>query len=122
LSYIIHARCSPTILGERPQTREQIVKEAMMRTLMLLPVAVLLAACSTPQERAARLQAEMEHDMQVYGPACVRLGFQVNSDPWRNCVLQLGTREEVQRSLSSPSYYAGYGPGYWRGGFWGPGW
>jgi hypothetical protein len=95
----------------------------MMRTLMLLPVALLLTACSTPQEHAARLQAEMEHDMMVYGPACSKLGYQVNSDQWRNCVLQLGTREEMQRYYSYPSY-AGYygGPGYWHGGFWGPRW
>jgi hypothetical protein len=95
----------------------------MMRTLMLLAVALLLTACSTPQEHAARLQAEMEHDMMVYGPACSKLGYQVNSDQWRNCVLQLGTREEMQRYYSYPSY-AGYygGPGYWHGGFWGPRW
>jgi hypothetical protein len=95
----------------------------MMRTLTLLPVALLLAACATPQERAARLQAEMERDMQVYGPACARLGYQVHSDQWRNCVLQLGTREELQRAYAYPSYAGyGYGPGYWHGGFWGPRW
>lgn len=92
-----------------------------MRTSMLLPVALLLAACSTPQERAAMKQAEMEHDMVVYGPACVRLGYQPNSDQWRNCVLQLSTRDELQRYYTYPSY-AGYGPGYWPGGYWGPRW
>lgn len=92
-----------------------------MRTLILLPVAWLLVACTTPQERAAQLQAEMEHDMVVYGPACVRLGYQANSDQWRSCVLQLGNRDELQRYNTYPTY-AGYGPGYWPGRYWGPGW
>ena len=92
-----------------------------MRTLMLLPVALLLVACATPQERAAAKQAEMEHDMVIYGPACVRLGYPANSDQWRSCVLQLGTRDELYRYNTYPSY-AGYGPGYWHGGMWGPRW
>jgi hypothetical protein len=94
-----------------------------MRTFTLLPLALLLAACSTPQERAARMQAEMEQNLVVYGPACARLGYQVNSDAWRSCILQLATKEDMQRYGAYPSYYAGYGAGYWRGpGYWGPPW
>lgn len=91
-----------------------------MRTLALLPLA-LLAACTTPQERAARAQSEMEQMMMVYGPACSRLGYPVNSDQWRSCILNLATREDLQR-YNSPTYYGGWGPGHWRGGFWGPYW
>ena len=93
-----------------------------MRTLTLLPAVVLLAACSTPQERAARLQAEMEQLMAVYGPACARLGYQANTDDWRDCILQLATREDLQRLNNYSTYHAGWGPGYWRGGYWGPYW
>ena len=89
------------------------------RPLLVLPL--LLAACSTPQQRAERLQAEMAELMAIYGPACTRLGYAPNSDPWRECVLQLSTRDEVRRY--GPSYYGGYGPRGWRGGgFWGPYW
>lgn len=92
-----------------------------MRTLALLPLALLAAACTTPQERAARAQSEMEQMMMVYGPACSRLGYPVNSDQWRSCILNLATRDDLQR-YSGPSYYGGWGAGRWRGGFWGPYW
>jgi hypothetical protein len=86
-------------------------------------LCVALAACSTPQERAAQKQAEMENMMAVYGPACVRLGYAVNSDPWRNCILSLSTKDDLVRYGQWPGYYPGWGPGYWRGsGYWGPYW
>jgi hypothetical protein len=89
---------------------------------LILCAALALAGCATPQDRAARAQAEMERDMSLYGPACQRLGYQPGSDPWRACVLQLGTKEEIRNSSYPPSFYGGfYGPGRWRGGgFWGP--
>jgi hypothetical protein len=93
-----------------------------MRSLTL-PVALLLAACTTPQEHAARVQAEMEQNIAVYGPACARLGYPPNSDQWRSCVLQLSTKEDLERYGNYPSYYGGFGAGHWRGGgFWGPYW
>lgn len=76
------------------------------------------AACSTPQERAARKQAEMESLMQIYGPACSRLGYAVDSDPWRSCILNLSTKDELQRYGPGP----GWGPGYWGGGYWSRRW
>lgn len=87
-------------------------------------LAPLLTACAvTPQERAARMQAEMAQMMAVYGPACDRLGYTPQSDPWRHCVLQLSTKDELHRLGNTPSYYGGWGPRYWRGaGYWGPYW
>jgi uncharacterized membrane protein len=78
-----------------------------------------LAACTTPEQRAAHKQAEVEEMMVVYGPACQRLGYAPNSDPWRNCVLQLNVQDDLLRYQMSPSYSCnGWGPGYWRGGCW----
>jgi hypothetical protein len=93
-----------------------------MRTMKLLPAVLLLAGCTTPQEHAAQLQAEMDHLVMVYGPACSKLGYAPNSDPWRNCVLQLSTKEDIQRYGYYPAYSAGYPSGRWHGGFWGPYW
>ena len=87
-----------------------------MRTFALT-IAALLAACSTPQERAAYMQAQAEEMVTVYGPACVRLGYVANTDQWRACILHLSSMEALQNSLSYPSYY---GPGYWHGAYWGP--
>jgi len=93
------------------------------RFIVMLGLAFLAAACSTPQEKAARMQAEMTQLMTVYGPACTQLGYTANSDPWRQCVLHLSTREELQRMGSNSGVYGGWGPGHWRGGgYWGPYW
>jgi hypothetical protein len=91
-----------------------------MRTLIVLSAALLLSACATPQERAARKQAEMADMMVVYGPACERLGYAVQSDQWRSCILSLSTKDDVQR-YGHPGYGGPWG-GYWGGGYWGRGW
>lgn len=93
-----------------------------MRTYIVLTAALLLGACATPQERAARKQAEMAEMIAVYGPACDRLGYAQQSDQWRNCIISLSTKDDVQRYGSYPGYYGpGWGPRYW-GGYWGRGW
>lgn len=81
-------------------------------------LAVLLGGCATPQQQAAQKQAEVEQMMQVYGPACSRLGYTAGSDQWRSCVLSLNSRDEMQRYYGPGGYYPGYYPGRWRGGWW----
>lgn len=45
-------------------------------------VLLLLAGCAiTPEQRAATM-------ISRFGPVCDKLGFQPNTDGWRNCVLQ----------------------------------
>lgn len=88
-----------------------------MRTYIVLATALLLSACATPQERAARKQAEMAEMIAVYGPACDRLGYAQQSDQWRDCIINLSTKDDVQRYGNYP------GPGPWGGryfgGYWG---
>ncbi len=94
-----------------------------MRILTSAAALLLLAACTTPQERAARMAAEMQQMMVVYGPACTQLGYPLNSNEWRDCVLRLATKEDMERVNTYPGYYGGWGPGAWRSGvFWGPYW
>ncbi|HEY0060468.1 MAG TPA: hypothetical protein VGC21_00010 [Telluria sp.] len=96
----------------------------MSNLIKALLAGLLLAGCTTPEQKAANMQAEMEQRMQVYGPACTKLGYAANSDPWRTCVLQLSAREDMDRFNNGyPGYYAGFGRGYWgAGGRWTPGW
>jgi hypothetical protein len=90
---------------------------------VLLGLALAATGCSTPQERAAQRQAQVASMMAEYGPACSRLGYAANSDPWRNCIVNLSTKDDLQRYGPYPGYYSGWGPGYWRGGgSWGPYW
>lgn len=92
-----------------------------MAKYAVVAMALGLAGCSTPMQRAERMQAEMAEAMAIYGPACTRLGYAMDTDQWRDCVLQLSTREEMERS--GPSYYGAWGPRPWRfGGYWGPYW
>lgn len=87
-----------------------------MRTLLVaLGSALCLLGCTTPQERAMRQQADMDRMIIEYGPACARLGYPPNSDPWRNCILQLATKDELYRLGNSPYPYGGWGGRpYWR--------
>jgi hypothetical protein len=59
-----------------------------------LALMVLLAGCASPAERAERAQKEMDEMIQVYGPACERLGFKRDDDKWRECVLDLTAKDE----------------------------
>jgi len=95
-------------------------RPSLLRLSAALGLAVLATACSTPQEKSARAQSEMAQLMSIYGPACSQLGYTANTDPWRECVLHLGTREELQRMGTANGPY-----GSWRyrgGGYWGPYW
>lgn len=95
-----------------------------MRTLIVLSAALLLGACATPQQQAAQQQAEMANMIAVYGPACDRLGYTQQTDQWRNCIISLSTKDDLQRYGLNAGFGGGpWGPSYyWGGGFWGPGW
>ncbi len=63
--------------------------------VMLIP---LLTACETPADRAARVKAEVEEMVREYGPGCEKLGYIRDSDPWRECILKLRTRDDIRYS------------------------
>jgi hypothetical protein len=71
-----------------------------MRILEIFTVIVLvfLVSCvGTPAEKAAMQQREVEQMIQVYGPACVKLGYQSDSDEWRGCILHLAAQDDYKR-------------------------
>jgi hypothetical protein len=61
-----------------------------MRYILL---ALLLSGCVTHEER---LQRAIAH----YGGRCAALGFKWDTDPWRNCMLQL-RQQDVQAEASN---------------------
>jgi hypothetical protein len=69
----------------------------MHRNLLLASV-LALAACATPAERAAQAEAEVDEMVEVYGPACERLGYKRDEDKWRQCVLHLADKAERRYS------------------------
>ena len=74
-----------------------------MRILMLPVVAALLAGCATPAERAAQMQREVDEMITVYGPACEKLGYKADSDPWRDCILRLSAKDNYERDRHMPT-------------------
>lgn len=74
----------------------------MMRNLALYAALAALGGCMTTAERSAHMQAEIDDMVTVYGPACEKLGFQANTDPWRNCVLGLSAQKTRERYYAAP--------------------
>ncbi len=76
-----------------------------MRVPYIFVLTALIAGCATTTaERAAQVEREVDQMMQVYGPACDKLGYKQESDPWRDCVLNLATQENQRRYYQFYSY------------------
>jgi len=86
----------------------------MYAFIIAIPIAAVLVGCATPAERAAQAQREVERMVEIYGPACTRLGFKADTDPWRSCIISLSQKDDV-----SDHRHAFYGPPYWRYPYWG---
>lgn len=80
-----------------------------MRIFILFAIAAALAGCATPAERAAQSQREIAGMMQIYGPACTTMGYQTNTDAWRNCILRLDERDTYLRGYMSTTTCTGSG-------------
>ena len=67
-----------------------------MRLAAALFLLAALSACMTPAERAAYMEREVDEMIQVYGPACEKLGYARDTDKWRDCVLRLSVKEDAR--------------------------
>jgi len=73
-----------------------------MRAFVASLSLLLVLGCATPAERAAAVQRDVDDMISVYGPGCDKLGYQTDTDAWRECVLRLAHRDDLQRrSLST---------------------
>jgi hypothetical protein len=68
-----------------------------MRVLVASLLSLFIAGCATQAERAAAVQRDVDDMIQVYGPGCEKLGYKGESDPWRECILRLAHRDDLQR-------------------------
>jgi hypothetical protein len=64
-----------------------------------LLIAVLLAGCATPEQRADRM-------ISRFGPICDKLGYEKDSDKWRDCVVSQSNapRPAVSKSTTCQTY------------------
>ena len=79
-----------------------------MRRLACFALVTLLAGCATPAERAAQMEREVDEMIQVYGPACERLGYRGATDGWRDCVLGLSAKDSYERYRRSTTTCLGH--------------
>lgn len=78
----------------------------MKSLLPILLVTALLAACATtPEEQRARAEREANRLKQTYGQTCEQLGYQPETDKWRDCLLELENQRLMERM---DWYYPGY--------------
>lgn len=84
-----------------------------MRCIFPVLLMALLAGCATtPAEREARMQREVDQMVQTYGPVCDKLGYKRDTDPWRDCVVKLDTKNSYERLANQPimpPFFAPYG-------------
>jgi hypothetical protein len=87
-----------------------------IRNYLLICLVPILAGCASDpvaeQNRATKL---MNYKIQVYGPACEKLGYAKDSDPWRECI-QREYEQTVMRQRPQwnyPSYNPYFGPPYY---------
>ena len=74
----------------------------MYKLIPLILVVLLTGCATTPEEREARMQREVDYMVQTYGPACDQLGYKRGSDPWRDCVVKLSTKDSYERYATYP--------------------
>lgn len=66
----------------------------MSRYAISTLLLVMLSACMTPAERAEAAKDEVDRMVRVYGPACEKMGFSKDTDPWRQCLLSMRAHDD----------------------------
>jgi len=75
-----------------------------MRKAVILLILSMLAGCMTPAERAEKAERDVAEMMQIYGPACEKLGYPHDSDQWRGCVLHLDSKANADRPVMTSCF------------------
>ena len=77
-----------------------------MRWIAVVTFFCLTAGCATQEERAAAVARDVADMIRIYGPGCEQLGYKPDSDPWRDCVLRLATKDQIeQRELTTATCF-----------------
>jgi hypothetical protein len=66
----------------------------MLRHVMTILLLTALGGCMTPAERAEAAKDEVDRMVRVYGPACDKMGFTKDTDPWRECLLRMRAHDD----------------------------
>lgn len=66
----------------------------MLRNGLMVLLLAVLAGCMTQAERIAAEKVEIDEMIKIYGPACEKLGYARDADPWRDCILRLRAHDD----------------------------
>ncbi|MEN3364914.1 MAG: hypothetical protein V7606_2188 [Burkholderiales bacterium] len=66
-----------------------------MRAMTSLALVAFLAACASEADLIAQKEREVDQMVRIYGPACTRMGYEPDTNQWRDCVLRLSTRDSL---------------------------
>ena len=69
-------------------------------------MVLILSACSTPQERAARAAAERERLKKMFETACTNYGFEKSTPEFNQCVSNEKRRRETERKVRAAAIRA----------------
>lgn len=85
----------------------------MKPILSLLLATLLLSGCATtPEQARANAEREAARLKQAHGQTCERLGYEIESDKWRDCLLELENQRLMQQQMMMDRMN-GYYPGYY---------
>lgn len=73
----------------------------MLRRILTILLLAAISGCVSQAQRAAAIQAEVDDMIKVYGPACEKLGYAKDTDPWRDCILRLRAHDD--RYMTRPT-------------------
>lgn len=79
-----------------------------MRAIAASLLLILVTGCATQEERAAAVQRDVDDMIRVYGPGCEKLGFKSDTDSWRECILRLAHRDDLQRREFTTTHCIGH--------------
>lgn len=95
-------------------TATPLIKKITMliRLFYISALLTLLAGCATdPASQQKYALQQMEYKLQVYGPACEKLGFEKDTDGWRTCI-QREHEQSILRQQSLRNYNNYWHPYY----------
>jgi hypothetical protein len=84
-------------------------RENLMRAMTSLALIAFLAGCASEADLVAQKERQIDEMVRIYGPACTRLGFQPDTNQWRDCVLRLSTKDSLERR-NYPASISCFGP------------
>lgn len=84
----------------------------MYRLIYFCLIAVFAVGCATtPEQRHAYAQREAARLKAAHGETCEKLGYQPETDRWRDCLLELENQRIMQQQMLMDWGYWRY-PGY----------